>query len=194
MESNTPSLLGRLETLGLRCDHISLDEVTSATAALACFPMYMIANSHLWSESGPARPSILNLPGPESIRESFAIGQQEATWDISADHRQVLKALLDAPKPSDRATYEYALETLKELLAVAGPQLAETIRNGVARMIVAVAKASGEGILGTGELVSPDEHACIQRIDTALQLTQAEAAAWLLDKLEETDSPTTAQI
>src|SRR5262249_6677460 len=132
---------------------------------------------------------ILNLPGPESMREAFAIGQQEATWDIDPEHRQVLKALLDAPKPSDRATYEYALDSLKDLLAAVAPELAESIRVGVTRGIVAVAKASGEGILGTGELVSPDEHACIRRIDSALNLRQAEAAAWLLDHLSESEAP-----
>ena len=137
--------------LGLPVQPFLLDEITSATAALACFPMYMIANSRLWLADGPPRAAILNFPGFESIREAFAIGQQEGAWEISAEHRQVLRALLDAPKPSDRATYEYALETLKYYLATAGPELADTIRNGVARMVVAVAKASGEGILGTGE-------------------------------------------
>jgi hypothetical protein len=185
MGTTSPPLLERLEALGLKCDCISLDQVSSATAALACFPMYMVANAHLWAEDGPPRGRLLSLPGAEEILESFEIGRQESSWDISTEHRQVLAALLRSPKPSDRATYEYALETLKELLAVAGPQLAETLRNGVARMIVAVAHASGEGLLGTGERISPEERACIRRIATELVLDKEEAAAWLLEQLGE---------
>jgi len=186
MEPNAPSLLDRLETLGLRCNHISLDQITSATAALACFPMYMVAHAHLWSDDESRRTPILKLPRAETIREAFTIGRQEASWDINSEHRQVLKALLDSSRPSDRATYEYALELLKDLVEAAGPELAESIRNGVARMIVAVAKASGDGFLGTGDLVSHDELACIRRIETTLGLPQAEAAAWLLDQLART--------
>src|SRR5262249_57806704 len=122
----------RLEKLGLCCDHISLDQVTSATAALACFPMYMVANVHLWTGDTQFSVPIVNLPGPEAIREAFEIGRQQAQWEITDEHRRVLATMLSAPKPSDRVIYEYAIDTLRMLLAEAGPTLAEPLRTGIA--------------------------------------------------------------
>ena len=47
-------------------------------------------------------------------------------------------------------------------------------------MIVAVAHASGDGFLGTGEKVSPDERACILEINAELELDRTDAGAWLM--------------
>jgi hypothetical protein len=184
MEPTPEPLTHRLEKLGLACDHFSLDRVTSATAALACFPMYMVANVNVWSQ--PQRPSmipVVNLPDLEALREAFEIGKQESRWEIDDAHRSVLKAMLAAPKPADRIVYEYAVETLRLLLLEAGPELAETIRTGVAQMIVAVAHASGEGFLGTGEKISDDERTCIRKINTELGLDQTQAGAWLMERV-----------
>ncbi len=50
-------------------------------------------------------------------------------------------------------------------------------------MIVAAAEASGEGLLGTGPKVSPQEKACIKQIDSVLSLSDSEAAAAVLTDL-----------
>ncbi len=173
----------RLEKLGLECDHISLDQVTSAIAALACFPMYMVANVHLWTLDRQFRVPVVNLPGFEEIRESMEIGRQQSQWELSDDHRRVLATMLTAAKPSDRVIYEFALETIRMLLAEVGPTLAETLRVGMARMIVAVANASGKGFLGTGEKVSPEERSCIRLINAELGLDRTEAGAWLMKQV-----------
>ncbi len=177
------SLFDRLEKLGLKCDHISLGEVTSATAALACFPMYMVANVHHWTDARKARLPMINLPGPDALREEIEIGKQQASWEIAEEHRRVLGTLLSSAKPSDRVIYDYALATLKQLLVEAGPALAETLRTGIARMIVAVAHAAGDGVLGAGEKVSPEERTCIREINAELGLDQTEAGAWLMQHL-----------
>jgi hypothetical protein len=189
MESKPEPLIERLEKLGLACDHISLDEFTSATAALACFPMYIIVNSHLWS---PVRNTSLlsRIPNTIAMLEAFEIGKQESSWEISEEHREVLGTMLSSPRPSDRIVYEYALETLKHLLNAAGAGLAETIRTEVARMIVAVANASGDGFLGTGVKISEDELFCIRWLNVELGLDQTEAGAWLINHTDPAD-PTT---
>ncbi len=150
--------------------------------------MYMVANAHLWSDEPPARAPFLNLPTAEALREAFAIGRQEAAWRIEPAHREVLAALLKSPKPADRETYELALDTLHDVLAAASDELAETLRNNIARMMVAVAHASGDGIFGTGDPISPAELECIDRIAGKLDLDRAEAAAWLIEQLHKTAS------
>jgi hypothetical protein len=173
----------RLEKLGLACDHISLDQVTSATAALACLPMYMVANVHLWTDQRSSRVPVLNLPGVEEIREALEIARQQAQWELSDDHRRALGLMLSASKPADRVIYEFALETLRLLLAEVGGPLAETLRTGMAKMIVAVAYASGSGPFGTGEKVSPEERSCIRLINAELGLDRTEPGAWLMRQI-----------
>jgi hypothetical protein len=99
---------------------------------------------------------------------------------LAKEHRRVLGTLLSHAKPSDLVIYEYALETLKGLLLEVTPQTAEQIRAAVARMIVAVAQASGEGFLGTGPKISPEEKACIMVIANTLSLQTTPASADIL--------------
>jgi hypothetical protein len=47
-------------------------------------------------------------------------------------------------------------------------------------MVVAVAHASGEGILGSGARISPEEKACIAQIDRELTLSASPRAAEIL--------------
>ena len=97
--------------------------------------------------------------------------------EIDKHHRRVLSTLVANAKPSDLVVYEYALETLQIVLGTLAPNLAAKVRAAVARMVVAVAKASGEGFLGNGPKISPQERACIERINESLSLSQAENAA-----------------
>lgn len=176
----SPLLLERFRKLGLTCEQVATDHVSSPMAALACFPMYMVANVHAWTNDKQIHVPILDLPGSEHIREAFAIGKQERAFDLAKEHRRVLGTLLSHAKPSDLVIYEYALETLKDLLLEVTPQTAEQIRAAVARMIVVVAQASGEGFLGTGPKISPEEKACIKVITNALSLQTTPASADIL--------------
>ena len=173
-------LLDRFRKLGLTCDEVATDHISSPMAALACFPLYMVVNVHAWTNDKQFRVPILDLPGSEHIREAFAIGKQEHSFDLAKEHRRVLGTLLSHAKPSDLVIYEYALGTLKDLLLEVTPQTAEQIRAAVARMIVAVAQASGEGFLGTGPKISPEERACIMEIANALSLQDTPASADIL--------------
>src|SRR3954471_10737354 len=107
MDLPADPLTVRLEKLGLDCDHISLDQVTSATAALACFPMYMVANIHLWTRDEQFRVPVVNLPAAEEVRESLEIARQQAQGDLSEPHRRVLAMMITAAKPPDRVIYEF---------------------------------------------------------------------------------------
>ena len=183
MSVTVAQLQDRCRKLGLRCDDLPGDRISSALAALACFPMYMVANVHAWTSEGQFRVPLLDLPGSEHIRESFEIGKQEAAFQLAPEHRRVLGALISHARPSDLVVYEYALETLKELLPLLSPAVADTVRAAIARMIVAVARASGEAYLGTGEKISPEERACIAQIDRELALSGSPRAAEALKGL-----------
>jgi hypothetical protein len=173
-------LLERCRKLGLTCDEVATDHISSPLAALACFPMYMVANVHAWASDKQFRVPIVDLPGSEHIREAFAIGKQESSFAMEKEHRRVLGTLVSHAKPSDLVIYEYALETLKDLLLEIATQIAEKVRAAVARMIVAVAQASGEGFLGTGPKISPEENACIMEITNKLSLQTTPASAAIL--------------
>jgi hypothetical protein len=180
MSVTTSQLVERLGKLGLRCSELPTDRLSSPLAALACFPMYMVANVHAWTTDRQFHVPVLDLPGSEHIRESFAIGKQEAAFEMIKEHRRVLGSLLSHAKAPDLVFYEYALETLKGALPLLTPTLADQIRGAIARMIVAVAKASGEGLLGTGPKISPEERACIAQIDRELSLSASPRAADVL--------------
>jgi hypothetical protein len=180
MNPATSEVLSRLQMLGLKCDDVALDRLSSPIAALACYPMYMVANLHGWTSDRQFRVPLLDIPGSEAIREAFVIGEEEARLDLAAEHRKVVDSLLSN---TDKVLYEHALETLKEYLAIAQPAVADRVRTLVARMIVHVAKAAGKGIFGTGEKVSPQERECISHIAAELRLSEAPKAAEILKGL-----------
>ena len=182
MSGATSEIVSRLQLLGLKCDDVPLDRVSSPISALACFPMYMVANVHGWTSDHKFKVPLLDIQGLEAFREAFVIGEEEARLEMTAEHRKVVDSMLTV-RPPDRVIYEYAVETLKTYLAVARADVAERVRVLVARMVVDVAKASGKGIFGTGEKVSPQERECIGHIATELRLTETARAAEILNKL-----------
>jgi hypothetical protein len=145
--------------------------------------MYMVANVHGWTSDRQVRVPVLDLPGSGHIREAFRIGEQEAAFQMTKEDRRVLGTLLAQARPADLVIYEYALETLKCLLPLLVPALADRIRAAIATMVVAVAQASGEGIFGTGEKISDEERTCIAQIERELTLSNSEQAANILHTL-----------
>jgi hypothetical protein len=180
MNDTLPQLIERCHKLGLHCDEFPTDHLSSALAALACFPMYMVANVHGWTSDRRFHVPLLDLPGSEEIRDAFEIGSQEAAFDMTKEHRHVLGSLLAHAKAADLVIYEYALDTLKGVLPRLSPALAEQVRAAIARMVVAVAEASGKGFLGTGEKITPEERACIGQIDRELSLAASPRSAEIL--------------
>jgi len=178
------TLQERLNRLGIECDEVPTDQLTSATTALACFPMYMIANCHAWTKGKQWEVPLLDIPGFEAIREAFALGRQERSLEVAVEHRHLLGTLLKSPKPSDLVLYEFALETLASFLNQTTPEIAESVRTAVARTMIAVAKASGEGLLGTGEKINRQEFKTIGHVAERLNLRESESAAALLDAID----------
>jgi hypothetical protein len=154
--------------------------MSSALAALACFPMYMVANEHHWTSDRKFHVPFLDLPGFEEIREGFVLGEEEAAFEMSKEHRHLLSTLLSSGKPSDLVVYEFALDILREFLNTASPALAERVRTAIAHTIIAVAKAAGKGWFGAGSKVSEAEKSCISKIAKDLDLQNAPKAAALL--------------
>jgi len=169
MTSSQSVVVDRCCKLGLECSDMPTDQLSSALAALSCFPMYMVANVDAWTSDRQWHVPILDLPGSEHLREALALGMQEGKFDISKEHGHILGTLVSGAKPCDLVIYEYALETLRQAMAEG--------------MIVVVAEASGEGLLGTGPKVSPQEEACIKQIDSVLSLSDSTAAAAVLTDL-----------
>ena len=90
METKHHSVAERLSLLGLACDEVPLDRLSSAIAALAAFPMYMVANVHAWAGHGHRRIPLIDIPSAAMIRESFVIGEAEARVEMSREHRHLL--------------------------------------------------------------------------------------------------------
>jgi hypothetical protein len=128
---------------------------------------------------------LLDIPGWEAIREAFSIGRQEKSLHLAPEHRQALGTMLGKARPADRIIYEYALDTLAMFLAQAAPDVVETVRSAVARTIIAVARASGEGLFGTGEKINRHEFALIQHIAERLNLNDSPVAKTMLDEIAE---------
>ncbi len=181
--NHSGSLEARIGKLGLICDQVPLDKLTSPIAAVACFPMYMVANVHQWTSDKQFRVPVLDLPGFEAIREAFALGREESQFNLTREHRHVLSSLLQS-RPSDLIVYEFALEVLADYLKIASPAVAQNLQVAIARMIVAVARASGEGVFGTGESVSPEERECIGQIAAKLDLSSSTEAAEVLASIK----------
>lgn len=181
--NSTEEIMNRCRKLGLECETFPIDEMSSALAALACYPMYMVANVDAWTNDVEFRIPILDWPGFEKIRESFVLGAKEAKFKLEKDHGLVLQTLLQKAKPSDLVIYEFALETLQLVLQTVTTSLAEQIRAAIAQTIVAVAKASGEGIGGSGPKITPQEQFCIDDIGEALELSASQQAAATLGDL-----------
>jgi hypothetical protein len=95
--------------LGLRCEDVPLDRIDSPIAALACFPMYMVANVHGWTGDRQFKVPLLDLQGAEAFREALVIGEEEARLGMKPEHRKVVDSMLSAVRPPDRVVYEYAL-------------------------------------------------------------------------------------
>jgi hypothetical protein len=175
----------RLELLGLATAEVPTDRLNSATMTLTCFPMYMVANVDELNGEHGFRIPFFDLPGIETLRESYVIGTQEQYLDLDREHRRLLTSMLGHARPCDRVIYEHALETLRLLLEVAEPELAANVRTGIAKTIVAVAKASSGGFFGIGRKVSPNERVCIERIATLLDLHTVAEAEQALGELDE---------
>ncbi len=183
MSVPTSDVVSRLRTLGLKCDDVALDRVDSAVTALACFPMYMVANLHGWTTDRQFKIPFLDIAGWEAFREAFAIGEEEKRLEMTPEHRRVVDSMLSTARPPDRVIYEYALETLRQYVQIAQPAAVDRVRKLVARTIVHVARASGKGLFGTGEQVSPQERECIDQIAAALRLQETPKAAEILKGL-----------
>ena len=187
-ESNSSSvvddLVHRLHLLGLDCEDVALDRADSAIVALSCFPMYMVANVHAFTDDKEWKLPAFDLPGFEKLRESVEIGRQEKRLEIDRKHSRVLGSLLSQAKPSDLAVYEYAVQTLEVFFSAADAAVVEELRVSIARMVVAVAEASGEGFFGSGEKISEQEWYAIQKVDTRLSLRESAAARETLQKLD----------
>lgn len=170
MESGLHVTVARCRKLGLVCDDIPLDAMSSVLSALSCFPMYMVANVDGWENAGNTHARSFNILSVEQIRESFVIGLQEGDMPMNKQHRSLLGQLVSGGRPFDVIVYEFAIETLRLLLPELVGDLPNRVRYFIAKSVVAVANASGERFLGTGEKVCASERDTIRYIDEMLSL------------------------
>ena len=126
---------------------------------------------------------LVDIPTFKSLREAVVIGEEELDLQITPEHSEILDSMFTTVRRADRVVYEYALETLKQFLAITQPAVVEKVRTLVAKGVVHVAKASGKGIFRTGEKVSPQERECISHIAAELRLMDTPGAAEILNKL-----------
>jgi hypothetical protein len=144
--------------------------------------MYMVSNVHGWT--GDREFRLLHVKGSEAVRESYVIGERKADLPLDEAHDRVLRGFTDKDHPSDLIVYEHALETLRVVLDEAQPALADELRRIVASGVVAVARAAGKGMFGSGEKVSPEERECIATIREVLELDASSEARTALSALD----------
>jgi hypothetical protein len=180
MTKESDLLVERLNQLGLVCQTAPIDQLTSATAALACFPMYMMAQAEALFAAPGKKPA-----NSASMLEAFSIGRREGLLDIEPLHAQVLAQLLESSRPSDRTIYDAALTALAAFLAGTTAEVRANTCTFIAQSIVGVARASGGGWLSGEPRVNSAERQCLDAIDRALGLTKVPAAAAALRVAED---------
>lgn len=172
----------RIQKLGISCkEPPDLHRIAPPIAALACFPMHMVAAASAVTDT-PADDerswkSLFDLGG---VREALVIGEQESELAVADHDVRVLHGLLTFRRPSDRIVYDYAFDTLHEYFELANPDVVETLKMLVARSIVAVSEAAGEGWFGSGNAPSDEQQSCIEAICKHLELRESPTARVIL--------------
>ena len=178
-------LIARIKKLGITCEHTPVtDCVDPAITATACFPMNMVAGaSVLMDLPEQDRSSFKDLFNIAGVREAFVIGEQESSLAVSAEDVKTLDGMLAFHRPADIIIYEYALDTLSLYFTMANSDVVEVLKMAIARSIVAVSKAAGEGWFGSGSRPSEDQRACIDTICLRLKLGESKSATAVLAEI-----------
>jgi hypothetical protein len=146
--------------------------------------MYMVAHASTLTDEAEDTGRLSGWSGFTVMREAFAIGQQQSMLEIQDCHQKVLRELLVSAKPSDVVIYDFALDTLKLCFRKANPDLVEQMKTAIARMMVSVGKAAGEGFFGGGHKVTAAQKACIQTVVDELRLLGSPTAAQIFHEAE----------
>jgi|GEM_PF-1357598 hypothetical protein len=172
-------LVETLNKLGIACEDVALDHLDSASAALCCFPMYMVGNAGTLVDDPQSKDKQRDLFGIAKLRESFVIGEREADMqqavEFHADHLKTLRGLL-TPEPSNQVTYDGALEALRLFFLCAEPPVVTVAKRAISRMIASVAHAAGEGLFGSGHEATAAQQQCIRKLRDALALDRESSA------------------
>ncbi len=172
----TDLLEARLGLLGLTCESVPTDHLTSATTALACFPIYMIANAHVWISGKSYDAPEEELP---SAKEFLA--DLEPACPLEPAHRELLNTLRFGAKAPDRVFYEYALETLDLFLRKTSPKVADQTRLLIAQGLIRMAEATAKTSASTARVGSA-ERAYLQHLIVNLRMSETPAALEILDQ------------
>jgi hypothetical protein len=172
-------LVETLNKLGIACQDVALDKLDSASAAVCCFPMYMVANAGTLVDDPQSKDKQRDLLGIGKLRESFVIGKRESNmqqaFEFRADHLETLHALL-TPGPLDQVAYDDALEAIRLFFSCAEPRVVAVAKQAIARMIASVAHAAGEGLFGSGHEATAAQQQCIRKLRDALALDREPSA------------------
>ncbi len=179
-------LISRLNKLGIKCEHAPLtDRIDAPIAAVACFPMYMVAGASVLIDSTDQdQMSFTKLFQITAVREAFVIGEQENALSVSDADGKVLDGMLAFHRSADIIIYEYALDTLSLYFAIANADVVDLLKTVIARSVVAVSKAAGEGWFGGGGTPSDDQRTCIDTICLRLKLRESKTASVVLDEID----------
>ena len=147
-------LISRLNKLGIKCEHApSTDRIDAPIAAVVCFPMHMVAGTSVLIDSTDQdQMSFKKLFQITAVREAFVIGEQENSLPVSDADVKVLDEMLAFHRSADIIIYEYALDTLSLYFTMANADVVDLLKTVIARSVVAVSKAAGEGWFGSGGL------------------------------------------
>lgn len=173
----TNLLDARLGLLGLACESVPTDRLISATTALACFPVYMMANAHVWISAELYNAPEEELPGAREL-----LSDLEFASTLEPVHQKILDTLRIGAKAPDRVFYEYALETLALFLQQATPPIADQTRLLIARGLIRMAEATSKTRATTARVGSA-ERAYLQHLIVNLRMSETPDALEILDQL-----------
>lgn len=176
----------RIEQLGFRCPKEPITHAISGPVySLLCMPMYYVASAVILKTDSEVSESLIeDIFGVKNVREAFTIGDKLSELPVSDSDAAVLRTLLFNRRSMDSIIYDFALETIERFFEVANKDVVELAKTIIARTVVAVAHASGEGWFGAGAKATPEQDEVIRRICDSLDLEDSPTATAILDTLQ----------
>jgi hypothetical protein len=179
----------RIIQLGFNCPSEPPTHVISAPVyALLCMPMHYVASALILKTDDEVPESLIeDLFGVKNVRESFTAGNEVAELPVSKQDAATLHKYLVHRRPVDSIIYDFAIDTIGLFFDVANGDVVELAKTIIARTVVAIAHASGEGWFGSGAKATPEQNEIIRRVCHRLGLADSKTATEILKALREDD-------
>jgi hypothetical protein len=185
-DNKLEQIKSRIQQLGFYCPNVPPTHVIAVPVyALLCMPMHYVAAALMLKTDEEVPESVIeDLFGVKNVREAFSAENVVSELPVSETDANLLRKYLVHRRPVDSIIYDFALDTISQFFEVANDDVVELAKTIVARTVVAIAHASGEGWFGSGSKASPEQNEVISLIYERLNLADSPTAKEILDALE----------